>query len=205
MRERRMMTGLAAALAVVAMSSPAFASADAGVLEADDLPGEYESAGAPLVAATSNEIVVDGEACTQELGVIEGLTELVTVQFVIPATGETALSEAVTTFPDKKTARASFKKRSTGAADAIKCGSIDVLREGTSIATLVYEKLKFPKIGKGTSAWTVRPEGGTAAQGSTTIAFTSGTHVVFINTFGSEGSPTVKELKKIARRAERRL
>jgi hypothetical protein len=205
MTRRKILSAGAAILAgVLGMASAAAAGSGVGLLEADDLPG-YEHAGAPLTADTSNEIVVDHDACSQGLAPISGLETVVTVQFVVPETGETALSEAVTTFPTAKAARASFTKRSADAAAAIACDQVDVLNEGATVATLVYEKVKVAKIGERSAAWQVRPAADSAAPASTIIVFHSGTHVVFVNSFGNEGSPTLRELKKIARLAARRL
>jgi len=208
MSRLRILVGCAATVvAVVGLSLPALAG-DSGtdVLKASDLPGDYVQAAAPETESTGNGIVVDREACSQDIAPISGLTELVTVQFAAANTGTTAMSEAITTFPKAKAANASFKKRSKDVAAAIKCNDVDVVRNGATVATLVYEKVKFPKFGDRSTAWHVRPADDTTAEGSTTtIAFLSGTHVVFLNTFGNEGSPTLKQLKTIARRAERRL
>jgi hypothetical protein len=213
----RTISAVALACAALLLASPAVLAGTTGseslrTLQASDLPDGIVPFAEPTVATTGNQVLVDGEACTQEIVPIPDLEQLVVAQFnadvADPGAAEVSvMSEAISTFATAKDAKASFKVRAAGARAALKCDGVDVLQEGETapVATLDYQKLKFPKIGDQTYAVTVGPVGGSDATRSTTVAFRSGKDVVFINTFGREDGPTVKQLKTIARRAEKRL
>ena len=203
---RRMLMFGALVCALSCMGGPAYAgatsSSDLGTLQNSDLPEGFELESAPSLQPVPMTVVVDGDACSQELEPIDQLDEIAIARFRATGGNRTLMSEAVASFDSVGPAKASYKERASGAKAAIKCDGVDVVGADPP-ATLLYEKLKFPKIGDQSYAVTVG--GISSPQRSTTIVFRSGPDVVYLNVFGFEGEPTVKQLKAIARRAEKRL
>jgi hypothetical protein len=149
--------------------------------------------------------VIDGDACTQAVEPVDDLDQLAIARFTSTDSDQALMSEAVASFDSVRAAKASYKERATGAKAAIKCGTVDVIRDDSAspVATLRYEKLRFPKIGDQSYAVTVGPESSDTR--STTVVFRSGSDVVYLNLFGFSGEPSVKQLKSIARKAQKRL
>lgn len=176
---------------------------DLPVVQTEDLGGEYRVLGEPTISATTNQVVIDGDECTQSIGPIPDLEEAVIVLFGIAGSEFPRFSEAVTTFGTPGAAKASFKERSQGVADAIECGVVEVLdpESGDVITTQAYETLRFPKIGDQTLV--VRVRFGNTSDTGITVMFRSGTSVAFLNSF--DATLTVKDLKAIARKAVKRL
>jgi hypothetical protein len=205
-RARVLVGGMAIVLGVcmLAMSVPALgATAEPGLLQASDLPGAFEQDGDPIVETVVNQFAIDAQACTQTFEpdqIADGYTG---VRFAIPATGDTALTEVVISYPDANAAKVSFKHRTATARAGVKCGSVENSAPGAPPSTVVYEKVKFPKIGGGSYA-TAR---GTGDRESAAVAveFVSGPFVVLVNTVGNTDGPSDKDLKTIARRAEQRV
>jgi hypothetical protein len=82
-----------------------------------------------------------------------------------------------------------------------RAGTTDPGQSGTP-STVVYETVKFPKTGGGSYA--ISRGGDDSATGAIAVEFVSGLSVVVLNTFGNDASPSSKELKAIARKAEKR-
>ncbi|MEX0663938.1 MAG: hypothetical protein WD598_04090 [Acidimicrobiia bacterium] len=178
---------------------------DLPVLQEEDLGRDYLVSGEPTVSATTNQVVIDGDECTQSIGPIPDLEEAVIVLFGKEGSDTPLFSEASTTFATARAAKASFRERSQGVADAIECGTVDVLRPNTEevLTTQTYDKVPFPKIGDQTLTVTVSFEN--TSDIGVTVMFRSGTSVVFLNSFAIGEGPTVKQLKAIAKKAKKRL
>jgi hypothetical protein len=196
--------------ALLGVGSPALAGSsgggnDLGTLQDSDMPNGFVLESEPSVEPTGMTIVVDGDACTQAVEPVDELDQLAIARFKATDADQTLMSEAVASFDSVRAAKASYKERASGAKAAIKCGTVDVLRDGSRrpVATLRYQKLRFPNIGDQSYAVTVGAK--TSGMRSTTVVFRSGSDVVYLNTFGFEGEPSVKQLKAIARKAEKRL
>ena len=74
---------------------------------------------------------------------------------------------------------------------------------GELLTTQSYDKVPFPKIGDQTLAVTV--SSGNSPDTGATVMFRSGTAVVFLNSFAIGEGPPLKDLKAIARTAQKRL
>lgn len=190
-------------LATTAVASTPQGVDDLPVLQAEDLGSDYVVLGEPTVSATTNQVVIDGDACTQSIGPIPDLEEAVIVLFGTAGSDAPKFSEAVTKFATARAAKASFKKRSQGVADAIDCGTVDVIRPESDevLTTQSYDTVPFPKIGDQTLVVSV--SFGNTSDTGVTVMFRSGTSVVFLNSF--DATLTVKDLKTIARKAVKRL
>jgi hypothetical protein len=205
MTRRRVFTCcLAVVLGVMVLAASAFAARSPGFLRASDLPAGYEQVGDPTTSTIVNQFAIDAAACTQTFEADATATEITSVQFADATTGATALGEAVVAFPDAKRAKAALKHRAATARAGAKCGSVgNVASEGIPASSVVYEKVKVPKIGQGSygiGRGSGEPEG--TAIG---VEFVSGRYVVVLNTFGNGEGPSVKELTSIARKAEQRV
>jgi hypothetical protein len=181
------------------VAAPGFAAASAApkepaFLQASDLPGGLTQMADPKPATTVNQFVIDPAACTQSFEADPAATGGSIVQFVVPATGTGALSESIVAYPDAKAAKAAFQHHAATARAGDTCGSVDVLTPGstTPAATIVYTKVKVPKIGGG--AYGVSRGTGDPATAAVGVELLSGTHLVVLQTF--------KQLPAIARRAE---
>jgi hypothetical protein len=179
--------------------------ADLGTLQQSDVPDALELDGEPSVESVSQQVVVDGDACTQQVEPIDDLDQIAIARFNAAGTDDALMSEAVASFPTAAAAKAAFKVRASGTKAAIKCKTVDVVQAGSDrpVNTLEYKKVAFPKIGNQTDAVTIGPVD--SDMHSTAVTFRSGSTVVFLNLFGFEGEPTLKQLKAIARKAEKRL
>lgn len=209
MTRTRVLIGVAlAAVTVGVAAAPGTATAasaapkEPAFLQASDLPGGLVLMAGPKPSTTVNQFVIDPAACTQSFEADPAATGGNVVQFAAPATGIGALSESIVAYPDAKAAKAAFQHHAATARAGEKCGSVDVLTPGstTPAATIVYTKVKVPKVGGG--AYGVSRGTGDPATAAVGVEFLSGTHLVVLQTFGNGAGPTVKQLPAIARRAE---
>lgn len=208
MARRRLFIGCAvAALTGSLVTAPGFATASAAAkepafLQASDLPGGLAPVGAPTPSTTVNQFVIDPAACTQSFEADPAATGGNIVQFAVPATGTGGLGESIVAYADAKAARAAFQHHAATARAGEQCGSVDVLAPGstTPAATIVYTKVKVPKVGGG--AYGVSRGTGDQATAAVAVELRSGTHLVVLQTFGNGAGPTGKQLPAITRRAE---
>ncbi len=201
--------GVALVLSVGLLAAPAAygATKEPGFLQPSDLPGSVDLAGEPRVETIVNQFAIDADACTQTFEADEAALNFIGIQFTVPGPEQppvTALSQVVISYPDTNAARAAFKHRTATARAGVACGSVDnVVTAGVPPSSIVYDEVKFPKIANGSYAVARSP--GDPAEAAVAVEFVSGPYVVILNTAGNGEGPTVKQLKAIARTAEKRL
>ncbi|MBM3672334.1 MAG: hypothetical protein FJW86_09180 [Actinobacteria bacterium] len=100
----------------------------------------------------------------------------------------------------KDAARAAYQGHKATAKGGVKCGTVQNLIEGSS--SVDYEKVKVPKVGDGSHAIGRSSEGGEPAIG---VELLSGPYVCILTTYGNDFSPTLKDLKALAKAAEKQL
>jgi hypothetical protein len=195
---------MASMLSVMLITSPIALAAppEPGLLQTSDVPGTFE-AGERVTNAVVNQFVIDGDACTQGIEADSAAIEYTGVAFNVPTSDLSAFSEAVITYPDAKTAKTAFKHRAATVRAGVKCGSVDYVIPNSPPSSLTYDKMKFPKLGL--SAYATERSLGDAATNVVAVEFLSGPYIVLIDSSVNSGGPSVKALKTICRKAEKRL
>ncbi len=196
-------TAMVLGLAMVAAPGALAGTSEPGLLQASDVPGSVELVREPETFPTVYQFVINADTCVQTFEVDDTAVEYTGVVFAATATGDTALSEVVIIYPDAKTAKAAFKYRASTTRAGVKCGTVENVAPGAPSSILMYDKVKFPKIGGGSDA--SARDTADLETAAVSVELVSGPYVVLLSSVGNGEGPTVKELKAIARKAEKRL